>query len=485
MRNYYKALGIAGTVGISFLAGYWFHPPVAAGSSSNIVTRKPLYYHDPMHPAYKSDKPGTAPDCGMQLEPVFEEKESSRSAPGTVQLTARKEKLLGLQTARVSSGSNDRSIRTTGRVTADETTITRISALADGVVRSVSPLSPGSPVRKDELLATYFVSSRDLFNAMQAFFLSSGTLDQNATTLRNPQILKTGKAESRVEEELLKSYGVSSSQIRTMMQTREITRDIEFRAPLAGIVLDRNVNEGSVITKGAELFRIADLSRIWIIADVFEADADAFRPGAMATILYGDHTTRAAVSNVRQFDAASRTLKVRLQTQNPGLQLRPDMPVSVVLDVRQPSGLSVPADSVVDEGRRQVVFVALADDKFEPRTVTTGGEHDGRVAITSGLRPSETIVTSGTFLLDAESRLERGDEHRDSAPAGQNTNRVVASDPVCGMPLTSTSGQSSLYSGTHYHFCSKTCKEKFDANPAGYSATSAMKNGLSGARHNS
>ena len=197
MQRIFKTSLVFVAIGFSFLVGYSIGRPAREAPDRAISARKPLYYQDPMHPAYRSDKPGIAPDCGMQLEPVYADPQTpSDAAAGSITLTPQKRFLLGLRTAVVSNDSGVRTIRAVGKIAADESRVDRVSALADGVVRKVSPFGVGSMVHKDDLLATYFVSSRDLFNAMQAFFLTTSPLDQNATTLRNPAVINTSKAGS-------------------------------------------------------------------------------------------------------------------------------------------------------------------------------------------------------------------------------------------------------------------------------------------------
>jgi Cu(I)/Ag(I) efflux system membrane fusion protein len=471
MQRIPKAFTAVGFIGLSFAVGYWAHRPASSVRSAQSV--RPLYYQDPMHPAYKSDKPGIAPDCGMDLEPVYVDSKDSELPhalpPGAVRLSTEKESLIGLHTEKVFAGTTAHAIRVVGKVAVDETQVSRVSALVDGVVRKVSPYTAGSLVKKDDLLATYFVSSRDLYNAMQAFFLSAGTFDQTATTLRNKGLVNGAKADARVEEELLKSYGVTSTQIREMVRTHEITRDIDFRAPFSGIVVDRSITPGAVVTKGTELFRIADLSHIWVLADVFENNAEDFKSGILARVEYEGRVYRATVTDVRQFDPNSRTLKVRLEMDNPGIVLRPDMFVRVELHAKERPGLSVPSDSIIDEGLRKVVFVSTERGVYEPRTVTTGTEYDGRVQILTGLQTGDAVVVSGMFLLDSESRLQAVATPQPLPIKNVSDKQTsVVSDPVCGMSLSGNPEYLFVHQSVTYRFCSKTCREKFEKNPAFY-----------------
>ncbi len=196
MRSIGKIFGLCILTIAVFLAGYYVHRPIPSQSLSS--GRKPLYYHDPMHPAYTSDKPGIAPDCGMELEPVYAEaKQEVRDAlpPGSVQLDDHKQQLIGIRMVRVDRKGTSQTVRVVGRITVDETRVDRVTALADGVVRSVSSFGTGSVVQRDDLLATYFVATRDIYNAMQAFVLASGTFDQATSSVRNG-LINSSKANS-------------------------------------------------------------------------------------------------------------------------------------------------------------------------------------------------------------------------------------------------------------------------------------------------
>jgi RND family efflux transporter MFP subunit len=157
------------------------------------------------------------------------------------------------------------------------------------------------------------------------------------------------------------------------------------------------------------MYTIANLSRVWILAEVFGKDAKAFRPGARARITLPDtgETFQAKVSNVLpEVDPATRFLRPRLEVDNPGFKLRPDMFVNVELTVSLPTGLSVPADAVVDSGMSKRVFVETSSNHFETREVEIGWRLNDRVQIVKGLREGETVVAAGTFLVDSESRLQ-------------------------------------------------------------------------------
>ena len=192
-------------------------------------------------------------------------------------------------------------------------------------------------------------------------------------------------------------------------RTRQFPESIKIVAPVDGFVLARNVSPGQKFERDTEWYRIADLRRVWILADVFENDAQYLHPGTHVRVSLPDQrkTLMGRVSDVLpQFDAATRTLKVRLEVDNPGYVLRPDMFVDVELPVAFSRAVVVPAGAVLDSGLKKTVFVERGEGLFAPRLVETGRRFDDRVEIVKGLQPGERIVVSGNFLINSESRLK-------------------------------------------------------------------------------
>lgn len=466
-------LGVGGSlvcIAGAFAAGTRFQAKSSAVHEAG--PHRILYYQDPMHPSYRAEKPGKAPDCGMDLEPVYADSVSTPNDPdpNSVAVTDLGSKLVGIKTVQVTRNATGGSFQVPGKVSIDESRLFRVTALADGVVRQVSPLGIGSQVHKGESLATYFVPTRDLYAAVQAFVLASGSYDQVASNVHDTAVLKTSKAQARVEQELLESYGLSAEQIRDLARTREVTRDIDFRAPASGIVLDRSASIGQTVARGAELFRIADLHHVWVLADVYESDLNLFPAGRKALVRYGGATFSGVVSTARAFDTASHTFRVRIDVENSSQQLRPDMFVKIELPSEGHNVLTVPSDSVLETGKRTVVYVSTGTGQFAPRAVTIGRELNGHTEILSGLRETDNVVSQGAFLLDSESRIKAAATEPDLVPAAMETSAHESlADPVCGMPLNEKdSALSEQYEGKSYFFCSRRCKDKFDHDRAKY-----------------
>jgi RND family efflux transporter MFP subunit len=368
--------------------------------------RRVLYYVDPMHPAYKSDKPGIAPDCGMPLEPVYGDEPGETSAttsppaaapPGTINLSSEKQQLIGVRTVPVERSKGSRSIRLLGRVAADDTRVYRVGSGVEGWVQQTFDDSVGTQVKKDQRLASYY--SRELWSAEQNYLA--------ATYTAAPAVKDKPLGVQNVTDRL-RNLGFTEAQLHEIATTRQASEISYFASPVDGFILSRTIAAGEKFENGMEFYRIADLSRVWIVAEVFENEAGYFRPGTVArvTLPAARRSLSARVSSVLpQVDPSTRTLKLRLEADNPGFALRPDMFVDVDLPVPAPSGLSVPTDAVLDFGLKQRVFVDRGSGLFEPREVETGLHFGDRVQILRGLTQDERVVSAGTFLLDSESKL--------------------------------------------------------------------------------
>jgi RND family efflux transporter MFP subunit len=355
----------------------------------------------------------------------------------------------------------------------------------------MGPATTGSFVKKGDVLAAYYAP--EMATPLQNFIYTVETYEKVKQTGSNPfDNLQGGGQLAAYERNIatgqrtLQNLGMPAEQIDRVRATREFAWLVEVRSPVNGFVLARNVSNGQRFEPSTELYTIADLSRVWILADAFEGDAQHFKPGMRATVSQPalGKTIAARVSPVLpQFDPATRTLKVRLEADNPGFVLRPDMFVDVEMPVELGPALTVPKEAVIDSGTRRVVYVAKGDGVFEPRRVETGFRQGDRVEIVSGLNEGEKVVTSGNFLLDSESRMRaagaeetpEGEAHahgQAQAAAGPGAATATTKDPICGMTVDTAeakaAGRTSTYEGRTYYFCAPGCKEAFDKDPAAH-----------------
>jgi len=448
----YIALGLC-IVGASFVAGArWARRHAGPASQQQAVET----YACPMHPQYRSDRQGDCPSCGMRLEPVREEGVAAATGdgtalpPGAVRVSPERQQTIGVKLGVVERVSGTRTLRTTGRVAPDENAVYPLVAGADGLVRGVRGATTGSLVKRGEVLLSFFAP--EFVNAQLSYFSGLDTLRVN-----------NQDAVDRFENGL-RNLGVSERQLAEIRTTRKLQQYIQIASPVDGFVLDRKASVGLRCDRGFEFYRVADLRRVWILADVYEDQAPFIRPGSKARITSHDRKRQleATVSRAEPvFDEATRTLKVRLETDNPGLTLKPGMFVDVQFDIELPPSLAVSSEAIVDSGLRKTVFVDRGGGHFEPRSVETGWRLGDQVEVAKGLMAGERIVISGTFLIDSESRMKA---------ASQGIFGAVARDPVCGMDVdekrAAAAGRRSEFEGATYYFCADECKRRFDAEPA-------------------
>jgi RND family efflux transporter MFP subunit len=460
-----------------FFAGYMAHrpstPPSAFASTS---AKQVLYYTCPMHPHYKSDRPGDAPCCGMRLVAVtaagLESGSGNASAGvnGSVQIGGARQQLIGVRTGEVKRSPASHLLRVPGRIAVDESRSYRLVASADGWIRSIGPNTSGAFVKHNQILATYYTAN--LVASQQAFLFALATVDQVQKAdamLRGQRPPVNTNLQSAIDT--LRGIGMNDLQIKEIEQTQKYATEVKLHSPVDGFVLARNVTPEQRFEKGAELYRIADITHVWVISDIFERDRELLRPGTTATVRYQGRELHARMSDaLPQFDAQSRTLKTRFEVDNPGLVLRPDMFVDVEIQIDREEAVTVPADAVIDTGRSKSVFVECGPGCFAPRTVKTGWRLGDRVQIMHGLEPGERIVISGNFLIDSESRMNY------TAVSTPLMAKVPASaaaaevDPVCGMTVDPKAPKAirTEHGGKTYYFCSEHCRKAFEANPGKY-----------------
>ena len=358
-----------------------------------------LYYHDPQAPAYRSDKPGVNPETGNTLVPVRSE--------AIVMVPTEKQQWIGLKIGTVEPFHGTETMRVPGKIAIDETRVTKVQTRFDGWIEKVNADFTGRLVTKGEPLLTIY--SPELTASQNEYLLARKAKD----TMEHSPVQGIAQANSGMVEvarqRLLHHWGMDPAAIEELERTGQPQRIITILAPATGFITMRNAYANQMVKPDMELYTLADLSRVWILADVFESDAAQIRLGQHALIEPSYSPGRkfsARVTNiVPQIDAETRTLKVRLEADNPNFTLRPDLFVNVEFPMATSARMSVPEDAVIDTGKQQTVYVDLGEGKFEPRRVTVGERFDGRVEIRAGLKSGERIVISGAFLIDSESRM--------------------------------------------------------------------------------
>jgi YHS domain-containing protein len=464
-------------------------------SASNGRERHALYYVDPMHPAYKSNSPGIAPDCGMKLEPVYADDAAKATAqvalplpPGAVQIDGSVQQLLGIGVGTVEVSGGTRTIRAVGRVAPEDTRVYRINAGIDGFIRDAFGDSVGTFVRKDQKLASYYSPevlpvASGLLAAAQAIPGAVGK-DGSRTVPFPGAVSRQGVSSLQGYADRLRNLGMSDFQIQAMIKSKELPESIDVVSPADGFILAKNISAGQHFDRDMEFYRVADLSRVWVNAEVYEEDARYLPAGTAAEVRVTGQSRalRARVTDaLPETDAESHIVKIRLEAENPGSMLRPDMLVNVELPIALSPGITVPVDAVVDSGALKRVYVERSEGVFEPREVETGRSFGDRTEIVKGLSRGERVVTTATFLVDSESRLKGmapTAEGQGDAPAKAHAVAAeTVTDPVCGMGTDKAkaiaSGNVISAGGKTYYFCSARCKSKFH----GDDSTTAVNNG--------
>jgi membrane fusion protein, copper/silver efflux system len=380
---------------------------IPARQGAETGERKILYWYDPMHPQYKTDNPGKAPDCGMDLVPKFADEQSASMAPGSVMISPSKQQLIGVRTTETKRETLVRDVRTTGQITADETKIAHVHVKVNGFIDQVFVDYIGQLVKKGQPLFTLY--SPDLVSTQEEYLIAKRG-DKTLSTSEFAEVAQGSQSLLQSTRERLKLWDISDEQIKKLDQTGEVSRTLTFYSPITGFVMDRKAFPQTSVTPDTELYTVSDFSTIWVNADIFEYEVPFVRVGQHADMqlsYYPGKTWKGRVSFIYPtLDPATRTVKVRMEFPNADFQLKPQMFADVDLKINYGNQIVVPQEAVLDSGKEQRVFVAKGDGYFEPRHITTGAKLDGKVVVLSGLKAGETVVSSGNFLIDSESRLK-------------------------------------------------------------------------------
>jgi RND family efflux transporter MFP subunit len=433
----YIALVAVGTLA-GFGYGRWYGQPESALPATEVKQSRGFYC--PMHPHYRSDKPGDCPICGMKLVPddtgAVAQADSESVSPampvGTVHIDPRKQQLIGVKIGEATSATGVHTFRAVGTVAMDETRVAKVQTRIDGWIEQVYVDFTGKLVEKGQpLLALY---SPEMLATQQEYLLAirsrevmrasplAGTRQQSESLI--------GAARKRLE-----LWDLSDAQIDQIAKTGEPMKNITLYSPISGYVMMRNAFPKQRITPETELYTVADLSKVWIMAGVFENEASMIRIGMPVSVSMpyaGGRSIQGRVNYIQpEVDMTTRSLKVRIEADNPGMILKPEMFVDVDFRVGTASRVTVPSEAVLDTGVKQTVFVAKGNGYFEPRQVETGERVGGRVEVIRGLAAGEQVVVSGNFLIDSESQLKAaaagmtGRQHESpaSAPAAPGEHR--------------------------------------------------------------
>jgi RND family efflux transporter MFP subunit len=399
--------------------------PASLAPTTDSSGRKILYYEDPMHPWYKSNKPGIAPDCGMKLVAVYADEQQTAAVgtlpPGAVQISPARQQLMGVTTAVADYRPVEKTIRTVGQVAIDETRLANVHVKVNGWIQEVFVDYTWQPVKKGEPLFTIY--SPDLLATEQEYLLALrarkalGTSSYMEVSSGSESLLEAAR-------QRLALWDLTDAQIGQLEETGKAQHEITFYAPASGYVMERKAYPNQYVTPDTELYKLVDLNRVWVQADVYEFEMPAVSLGQEATMttesLPGASWKGRLVFINPEVKTDTRTGTVRMEFPNPELKLKPGMFVNVELHKSFGRQLTVPVDAVIDSGTRQVVFVDLGKGAFAPREVKVGERTQDYLAILSGLRAGDHVVTRANFLIDSESNLRQSIEGMAGMPGMQS-----------------------------------------------------------------
>lgn len=369
-------------------------PAGGAGSGSDIA-----YYTCSMHPTVHSPTPGKCPICSMDLTPVTREEEQA----GVIHIEDSRRTLLGIRTTKVIRAPIDLDITAKGRLAVDETRLHDVTLKIGGYISELRVNATGQSVARGETLFTLY--SPELYAAEQEYLIAT----QNRDAMRMTGDASHSERLAHAAETKLRLWGVGDDQLAALARRGEPIERVPFPSPASGVVVEKNVVDGAAIMAGQRLFRIADLAEVWVEADVYESDLPRITRGMPASITLDYLPGKVFEGKVAfvypYLDPTSRTGRVRIALPNKQLELKPDMYATVTFKLPLGPRLVVPISSVVYTGPRRIVFVDLGNAALRPQEVTIGARSGDRVEITSGLHDGDTVVSSGNFLVAAESRV--------------------------------------------------------------------------------
>jgi RND family efflux transporter MFP subunit len=381
----------------------------AAAGTRRGSSGKKVIYRSTMNPGEVSDRPGKD-SMGMEMVPVEVDEEGPAAGVeglARVQISPRKQQLIGVRTSRVERIPFVRSLRTVGRVTADETRLHHVHTKIEGWVETLHVNATGERVRKGQpLLGIY---SPELLATQEEYLLALRAQSDSAEGAL-PEMARGGDALVESARRRLLLFDFTPAQIERLETTRTASRSVTLFAPISGHVLQRNVTQGQKIGPDTTLLDIADLSRVWVIASVYEYELPFVKSGQAAVMTLSYIPGKTYLGRVGLIypvlEEATRTVQVRLEFANPDLELKPEMYAQVEIQSDLGERIGVPGTAVLSSGSRDIVFVAQGDGYFEPREVRIGLRLPDVVEIVEGLSEGETVVTSGNFLVDSESKLK-------------------------------------------------------------------------------
>jgi len=410
LRIVLAVLVVAAGAGI---AGYRYamtrmDPAAPATAAAGPAERKVLYWYDPMQPQQKFDQPGKSPFMDMQLVPKY----ADEAEAGTVSISPQVVQNLGVRTIEASKGLLESRFEAVGSVAYNERGVVQLQARATGFVEKLYARAPMDAVVKGAPLVEILYP--EWAGAQEEFLLLKKSESRELQALAD------------AARRRLSLLGMSEAEIAAVERDGKVRARAMLAAPISGVVAELGVREGMTVMPGAPLFKLVDLSTVWVNAEVPEAQAAWLRPGSavQARVTAYPETTFQGVVGVilPEVTSATRTVRTRIELANPGARLKPGMFATLVFGARRGAeAVLVPSEAVIRTGTRDVVVVALGEGRFRATQVEVGTESGGQSEIRRGLAAGDKVVLSGQFLIDSEASLAGTLARLDGTHAGRGT----------------------------------------------------------------
>jgi Cu(I)/Ag(I) efflux system membrane fusion protein len=343
----------------------------------------------------------------LTMEAIQKEGKMEEVAPGTVQITTDRQQLIGVKIGPVEMRPLEKVIRTVGRVDYDEKRLVTISPKIGGWIEDLYVDFTGRFVRQGEPLLTIY--SPELVSTQEEYLIAlRAKRDLGKSPF--PEVVGSGNSLAESAKRRLKLWDISDDQIRALEESGQVKKTLTLHSPFSGFVLEKMAYKGMNVMPGVPLFKLADLSVVWLYADIYEYELPFIRLGQQASIqltyIPGETFTGKAIYIYPSLNPETRTAKVRFEIPNSHERLKPEMYANVEIKVHLGQTLAVPEGAIIDTGLRQLAIVDKGSGYFEPREVKVGAKVDNYYEVIKGLKAGERVVTSANFLIDSESKLK-------------------------------------------------------------------------------
>ncbi len=356
---------------------------------------------------------------GLTMESIQKEGKMQEVAPGTVQITPEKQQLIGVKIGAVEMKPLEKVIRTVGRVDYDERKVVTVSPKIGGWIEDLYVDFTGRFVRQGEPLLTIY--SPELVSTQEEYLIA---LRARKDLVKSPfaEVAASGNSLAESAKRRLKLWDISDDQIKALEESGQAKKTLTLYSPFSGFVLEKMAYKGMSLMPGMALFKLADLSAVWLYADIYEYELPFIRLGQQAAIqlsyLQGETFTGKVIYIYPSLNPETRTAKVRFEIPNSHERLKPEMYANVEIKVHLGQKLVVPEGAIIDTGLRQLAIIDKGSGYFEPREVKVGAKVDNYYEVIKGLKAGEKVVTSANFLIDSESKLKEAIGSVGSAHAG-------------------------------------------------------------------